>query len=116
MKLLCSSSDLRELERLVKRLVHVGIPCAVCKDSVNSQLSVWVQQDNDFPLALKIFVDRDAPRPLPPWAELLDSPALAAEGCIVRVNEDSAMPAAGGMDNPSVVVIQLKGSTRTGSA
>jgi hypothetical protein len=69
--LLCSSSDLREPERLVKRLVHAGIPCAVCKNSINSRLSVWVQQDHDFLLALNIFVDREALRPVPPWAELL---------------------------------------------
>jgi len=116
MKLLWSSSDLRELERLVKRLVHVCIPCAVCKDSVDSRLSVWVQQDHDFPLALKIFVDREAPRSVPPWAELLDAPVPAAGRGVVPANEQAAVPATGEKHRPDVVIVQLSGSTRTGSA
>ncbi len=79
MKLLCASSDLGELKGLVKRLVGIGIPCAVCKDSSNSQLGVWIQQDSDLPLALKVFVERDKPRPLPPWASLLELAVPATE-------------------------------------
>jgi hypothetical protein len=108
MKLLCASSDLGELKGLVKRLVRIGIPCAVCKDSISSQLSVWIQQDSDFPLALKMFVERDKPRPLPHWASLLD---LA-----VPATEERAVPATDGISTPSVMVVQLRGPTRTGSA
>ena len=75
MKMLFSSPDLEELGRLVKRLVWAHIPCAVCKDSINSHLSVWIQQDIDFPLALHVFTNRDAPRRLPQWAHIFD-PAL----------------------------------------
>jgi hypothetical protein len=84
MKLLCASSDLGELQGLLKRLLRIGIPCAVCKDSNRSQLGVWIQQDEDFPLALKISVEREKPRPLPHWASLLD---LA-----VPSTEQGAMP------------------------
>ena len=108
MKLLCSSSDLGELEGLVKRLVCVGIRCAVCKDSSNSHLSVWIQQDNDFPLALRIFVKRDAPRRLPHWACVLNSSPLATEV--------AAAPVARGAGGPSSVLVQPKGPTRTGTA
>jgi hypothetical protein len=114
MKLLCASSDLGELGRLVKRLVRIGIPCAVCKDSVNSQLSVWVQQDSDFPLALKIFVERDKPRPLPRWASLLDLAVPAIEDSAVPATEERAVPAADAIGTPSVMVVQHRGPTRTG--
>jgi hypothetical protein len=116
MKLLCSSSDLGELRGLVKRLVHIGIPCAVCKDSIASQLSVWIQQDSDFPLALKIFVERDKPRPLPHWVNLLDLAVPATEDPAVAASEDHGVPATDGIGTPSVVVVQLRGPTRTGSA
>ncbi len=108
MKLLCASSDLGELEGLVKRLVRIGIPCAVCKDAIGSQLSVWIQQDCHFPMALRIFVERDKPRPLAPWARLLDSE--------VPATEDFAVPATDGASTPGVMVVQLRGPTRTGSA
>ena len=116
MKLLCASSDLGELKGLVKRLVRIGIPCAVCKDSVDSQLSVWIQQDSDFPLALKMFVERDKPRPLPHWASLLDLAVPATEDPAVPATEDRAVPATDGISTPSVMVVQLRGATRTGSA
>ncbi len=129
MKLLCASSDLGELERLVKRLVCIGIPCAVCKDSIDSQLSVWIQQDSDFPLALKIFVERDKPRPLPHWASLLDLAVPANEDSAVPAAEESALPAteerlgedvglAGldGIDTTRVVVVQSQWPTRTATA
>ena len=75
MKLLVSSDDLEDLERVVKRLVWACIPCAVCKEPGSSQLSVWIQQDLDFPLALRISVSRGAPRRLPHWARVFDSAA-----------------------------------------
>ena len=87
MKLLCSSSDLGELEWLVKRLMVLRIPCGVGKDPGESHLSVWIQQDSDFALGLRILVNRDKPRPLPSWACLLDSP--------VPANEESAVAASG---------------------
>jgi hypothetical protein len=116
MKLLCASSDLGELKGLVKRLVRMGIPCAVCKDSISPQLSVWIQQDSNFPMALKIFVERDKPRPLPHWASLLDSAVPAADDPAVPATEDRAVPATDGISTPSVMVVQLRGPTRTGSA
>ena len=140
MKLLCASSDLGELKELVKRLVRIGIPCAVCKDCIDSQLSVWIQQDNHFPLALKVFVERDKPRPLPHWASLLDLAAPATEDPAVPAAEDCASPATGetalhasektglpaaedfglpaleGIDTAKVMVVQSKCPTRTGTA
>jgi hypothetical protein len=98
MKLLFSSSDLGELGRLVKRLVWARIPCAVCKDPINSHLSVWIQRDIDFPLALHVFTNRDAPRRLPHWARALDS----------------ALPATNGIELPGEPLIQSKEPTWTG--
>jgi hypothetical protein len=108
MKLLCASSDLGELKGLVKRLVRIGIPCAVCKESIASQLSVWIQQDNDFPLALKMLVEQKKPRPLPPWVSLLELAVPAAA--------DRGVPATDGLSTPSVMVVQPRGPTWTGSA
>ena len=124
MKLLCESSDLGELKGLVKRLVRIGIPCAVCKDSIDSQLSVWIQQDRDFPLALKMFVERDKPRPLPHWASLLDlavpatteSALPATEETALPATEDFGLPATDGIDTTRVMVVQSKWPTRTGTA
>ena len=93
MKMLFSSPDLAELGRLVKRLVWARIPCAVCKEPVNSQLSIWIQRDIDFPLALRVFTHRDAPYRLPHWARALDSdlPAphriKAADGLLAQAKE-----------------------------
>ncbi len=114
MKQLCSSSDLRELTELVKRLVRVGIPCAVCKDGSNSHRSVWIQQDNDFPLALKIYAERDAPRPVPPWASLLGESLAAPEDS--TENNNPAVAAADEKNLACVVVVQMKGATVTGTA
>jgi hypothetical protein len=116
MKQLCSSSDLRELTELLKRLLCVGIPCAVCKDSSNAQLSVWIQQDNDFPLALKMFAERGAPRPVPPWAYLVDLPVPASEDAAVPATGDCAGAATDRENMPNVVLVQSKGSTVTGTA
>jgi len=116
MKLLCASSDLQELTWLVKRLVHSGIPCGVCRDSSNSHLSVWIQQDGDFPLALRIFARRDRPRRLPHWAELLDAPVPATKQSALPATKDAAAGAAGGSDPPRGVGFPSKGPARTGAA
>ena len=115
MKLLCSSSDLRELEGLVKRLVCVGIPCGVGKDSSTSQLSVWIQQDSDFPLALRIFASRTTPRRLPHWACVLDSPAPVIKNSTAATSQNSARAAAKGRNTASVVLVHSTGATRTGT-
>ena len=116
MKLLCASSDFDELKGLVKRLVRIGIPCAVCQDSIDSQLSVWIQQDSDFPLALKIFVERDKPRPLPHWASLLDLAVPVTEDSALPATEEVGLPATDGIDTTRVMVVPSKWPTRTGTA
>ena len=132
MKLLRSSSERCELEWLAKRLARIGIPCAVSKDSGDSQLSVWIQQDADFPLALNIFVNRARPRRFPPWACLFGSPVpgteesgvpatedfalLAGEGFALPASEDFALAALDGMDTTRVMVVQPKWLTRTATA
>ena len=90
MKLLFSSPDLGELGHLVKRLVWASIPCAVCKDPVTSQLSVWVQQDIDLPLALRFVTHREARPRLPYWARALDSTPSATEGAALRAANGTA--------------------------
>lgn len=75
MKLLISSTDLDDLQRVVKRLVSACIPCAVCKDPDSSHLSVWIQQDLDFPLALRVVMNREERARVPHWARALE-PAL----------------------------------------
>ena len=72
MKLLFSSSDPREIERHVKRLVWARIPCSVCKDPADSSLGVWINEDVDFPRALSIFMNRATPRSLPHWVRAFD--------------------------------------------
>ena len=100
MKLLISSHDLDDLKRVVKRLVWASIPCAVCKDPRSSDLSVWIQQDLDFPLALRISVNRDAPRRLPHWARALDF----------------ALPPTKRIRTASVRLVQPAGPTQTATA
>ncbi len=107
MKLLFSSSDSREVERTLKRLLWARIPCAVGRDPVNSYLAVWIQQESDFPRALNIFVNRNTPRPLPHWAQFLE-PAPP-------VDKPTSLPAADGEENPGVVVLASEGLTRTGT-
>jgi len=124
MKLLCSSTDLRELTWLVKRLVRVRIPCAVCKDSGNSHLSVWIQQDVDFPLAFRIFVNRERPRSVPHWAHLLESPAPVVEKRrppatgkrSLPVSEDRTLTATDGLDTARLMLVESRGATRTATA
>jgi hypothetical protein len=76
MKLLLSSPDLGDLARIVRKLVWSSIPCAVCKDQGPSPFSLWIQQDTDFPLALRLAAGRDKPRSLPHWARVFDPPPL----------------------------------------
>jgi hypothetical protein len=99
MKLLFSSPDLGELEGLVKRLVWARIPCAICKDPVDAHLSVWIQKDIDFPSALHVFTHRNAPRPLPHWAQVFDS----------------ALPPTVGMEIQEGSLVQSSAPTRTGT-
>ncbi len=115
MKQLCSSSDRRELTELLKRLLRIGIPCALCKDSSNAQLSVWVQQDNDLPLALKILAERGTSRPVPPWAYVVELPGPPAEKFALAEGQDGFGPATEGTAGPSVVLVSTRGRTRTGS-
>ncbi len=84
MKLLLSSYALEEVGCVVKRLVQARIPCGVCKDPINSYWSVWIQQDVDYPLALRIFTHHAEPRPLPPWACVLDPDLAASRGAVVQ--------------------------------
>ncbi len=72
MKLLICPADLDDLEEVVKRLVCACIPCAICKDPANSHLSVWIQQDIDFPLALRVVMNREKRRQLPHWARVYE--------------------------------------------
>jgi hypothetical protein len=72
MKVLYSSSNIREHTELVKRLLDRAIPCAVLKKSGNSQPSVWIQHDSNFPQAVEVFADQNRARPLPPWVSVLD--------------------------------------------
>jgi hypothetical protein len=79
MQLLISSADLDDLERVVKRLVWARIPCAVCKDPVTAFLSVWIQRDADFPLALRAVMNRNRRSQLPDWARALEPPLPATK-------------------------------------
>src|SRR5512137_602970 len=108
MKLLTSSADFDDLQRVVKRLVCAGIPCAVCKDPGRSHLSVWIQQDRDFPLALHAVMKREERARLPHWARALE-PSLPT-------NQRSALPATNGIAPPPESVAQSKTTTRTGTA
>ena len=63
MKLLFSSSDDAQLERVSRRLTAAGIACHVQKESVepgteylNSYPGLWVKNDADYRTACVIFV------------------------------------------------------------
>jgi hypothetical protein len=105
MKLLVTSTDLDDLGRIVKRLVCACIPCAVCKDPGSSHLSVWIQRDIDFPLALRVVVNREERPRLPHWARALE-PALPAA-------RRSALPAIPGIEPPQELLAQSKTPTWT---
>lgn len=68
MQLLASSTDFEDLALLIKRMVRAHIPSAVSKDPGNGQLGIWVQQDCDFPLALRVASTPPRQRRLPDWA------------------------------------------------
>ncbi len=113
MKLLCLSSDLRDVAELVEALLRIGIRCAVHEYS-NSQVGVWVQQDTDLSRGLQVTTDRQNPRPLPPWASLLGAPDEVEQSDGAE-SEVSAPRPAGGTNTPSLVVVRSEGSTRTGT-
>ena len=63
MKLLFSSSDNTQLERVSRRLAAAGIACHVQKESVEagtehleSYPGLWVKNDGDYRMACVIFV------------------------------------------------------------
>jgi hypothetical protein len=72
-KLLFVSSDPEEIIRTVRYLLRAGVRCAVRRERWNSCYGVWVQNEEDFPRALRIYMDCAKPHPLPPWAEVLES-------------------------------------------
>ena len=76
MRVLYSSSQLREHTELVKRLLNRGIPCAVFKSCGDSRLSVWIQHDSNFPQAVEVLADQNRGRPLPLWACVLEKSPL----------------------------------------
>lgn len=84
MKLLLSSPDLEELGRLVTRLVWARIPCAVCREPLNSYLGVWIQRDIDVPLALHVLANQKTPRRLPHWAGVFGPDLPATNGIELR--------------------------------
>ncbi len=100
MKLLFSTADRGELGRLIKGLLWARIPCAVCRDPVKSHLSVWIQRDEDFPLALHVFTHRHTTHRLPHWARALDP----------------APPARRGLERLSGRLVLATQLTRTGTA
>ena len=108
MRLLISSTDLDDLARVVKQLVWARIPCAVCKDPISSHLNVWIQQDIDFPLALRVSVNREAPRRLPHWARVYDA--------AVPAPRPSVLPAADRNTPLSGWLVQSKAPTWTETA
>ena len=108
MKLLISSADLDDLEPVLKRLVCACIPCAVCRDPGSSHLSVWIQRDIDFPLALRVVVNRDERPRLPHWARALEP--------VPPATKDSASPATNGIAPPRELLVQSKAPTWTGTA
>jgi hypothetical protein len=90
MKMLASSADLDDLALVVKWLISAGIPCAVCRDSVNYDLSVWVQRDADFPRALGVASSRPGRPRLPHWVTVLEFAQPATEGSALPVTKRKA--------------------------
>ena len=108
MKLLITSTDLDDLERVVKRLVWNRIPCAVCKDPGSPHLSVWIQRDLDFPLALRVVANREERPDLPHWARALEpTPALT---------ERFALRPASGIAPPQELLVESETLTWTETA
>ncbi len=115
MKLLCLSAELRELTDLVKKLLRIGIRCAVYQEPGCPQSGVWIQEDADFPQALKILVDQKGPRPLPAWACLLGVAQEAPQRPAPAPTKCCTAPAIEAKTMPSVVVVRSEGTTRTGT-
>jgi len=76
MKLLASSADCGDLACIVERLMCAHIPCAVAKGVLKNQISVWVQRDRDFSLAVYAVVNRPGRPRLPHWGNLLATAPL----------------------------------------
>ena len=91
-KLLFVSSDSDEIIRTVRYLLRAGVRCAVRKERWNSCYGVWVQNEEDFPRALRIYLDCAKPRKLPPWAEVLESLAPGSGRDAGRCHRPSAPP------------------------
>jgi hypothetical protein len=108
MKLLFSSCDLQEVERVLKQLLWARIGCAVEKDPANSYLNVWIQRGCDLRRAMRIFMERQTPRPLPHWASVLEWAAPA--------KKRSALPATNAAEGPRVVVMASKEAAGTRTA
>jgi hypothetical protein len=72
-RLLFASSDRAEMTRTVKSLLLAGVRCEVRKERRSSSYGVWLQEERDFPRALGIWKLYAKPRPLPPWASVLES-------------------------------------------
>ncbi len=108
MKLLICSADLHDLTQVVKRLVSASIPCAICKDPGGSHLSVWIQQDVDFPLALRVVMNREGRPRAPHWARALDVTHPAALG--------PAVPVLDRIEPPVGLVVQPTAPTWTATA
>ncbi len=71
-KLLCVSSNAEEFIRVVQNLLQAGVRCVVREGKCETSHEVWVHHE-DFLTALRIKVDYFRPRPLPPWAIVLES-------------------------------------------
>lgn len=75
MRLLFLSSEPAELRQTLKWLLRASIPCAVWRGDGIARYGVWVQNDEDFPKALRIRMLWAKPRPVAPWVHLLESAA-----------------------------------------
>src|SRR5512144_1500498 len=109
MKLLCSSSYLKELEVIAKKLICVGIPIAVFRDSSDAPLGIWIQQAADFPLALRLLVNREKPRDVPHWATVFDVVPPAAEPAAPPPSQPAAVSSPDVPNSRKVVFIQSDG-------
>ena len=72
-KLLFVSSNPEEIINTIKYLLRAGVRCAVRRERWNSCYGVWVQNEADFPRALRIYLDCCKPLPLPPLSGVLES-------------------------------------------
>jgi hypothetical protein len=71
-KLLGVSFNPHEIVRAVQHLLRAGVRCAVSQRSRGSPHEIWVQDPLDFVSGFKIWLDCSKPRPLAPWAPVLE--------------------------------------------